>query len=206
MSDHKLFTVYDFITQDEDSLDEDDQENKEEVEPEEFDEDDEDDEDGQYEEPAEDEFPVTDYNNGSYKVGYYKIKLNTNTNSELFDTISESFYDDEEDLMSDAEESEESYNHEQIFEEVESINNCLDNMLESFDGTDNPFTVIAAISDVLDHNGLLLPDFNLDPSVDEWIFDIELEDIHDDRKCYLHLEILKEDETSYFVRAGVVPI
>jgi hypothetical protein len=139
-------------------------------------------------------------------VGYYKIKLGTNKNSELFDSISESFYDEEDLMDEDDQEQVNSDNHEEIFQEVDSINTCLDEMLESFDGSDNPYSAIAAISDVLDTNGFLLPDFDLDSSVDEWIFDIELEDIHEERNCYLHLEILKEDDSSYFTRAGIVPV
>lgn len=201
-----LFTIYDFITKD-DVLDEDDHEELESSSEEEVEDQEEPDFDSYNEEPEEEQLPITDYNNGSYTVGYYKIKLGSNKNSELFDSISESFYD-EENLMDEDDREEESFTttHEEIFEEVDSINTTLDEMLESFDGSDNPYSAIAAISDVLDRNGFLLPDFDLDSSVDEWIFDIELEDIHEERNCYLHLEILKEDDSSYFTRAGIVPV
>ena len=142
-------------------------------------------------------------------MGYYKIKLN-NTNSNLFDTISESFYDDDDDdsYMNDDTCEDTCENKDDVFADSQDINDELDELLSAQDGTIlNPYSTIEDIADILEDHGFLLHPFNLDPTVDEWVLDIELEDISDEeRQVYLHLEIMKENEDIYMIRAGIVPI
>lgn len=120
-------------------------------------------------------------------------------------TFFDEFDTSEEDLM-DYEEMQEDEEFKQIF----IINQDLENNLLPFARSINPYQAILCCREVLEKYDLILPDFNLDPSVDEWILDIELIDDCanldlDNRNWFLHLEVLKNDDQSYIVFAGVVP-
>jgi len=120
-------------------------------------------------------------------------------------TFFDEFDTSEEDLM-----DYESMQEDEEFKQIFIINQDLENNLLPFARSINPYQAILCCREVLEKYDLILPDFNLDPSVDEWILDIELIDDCanldlEDRNWFLHLEVLTNDDQSYIVFAGVVP-
>jgi len=160
---------------------------------------------------------------GNYKIGYFKVvpssSLDKETNSgekSLMTTVVESFdeFDSEfaSNFLDGMDEDEDEFEDSELmakdedFQKAEEINNTLSSTLISFDGTINPYGAIISITDILYRYGFIVPDFTLDPSVDEWIYDVQLVDENmKEIPWYLHLEILKNDDNSFYICAAVIP-
>lgn len=95
---------------------------------------------------------------------------------------------------------------EEEIREIWSLNKKLNDYLFGFDGTRNPYNPLTVIRDILREHELCLPDFELDPAVDSWIYDIHLVDFTKNipkRNWLAHLEILKDEQTGYNIRVGI---
>lgn len=174
------------------------------------------------EESTENEEPAIEQEyDGGYKIGYYKVLLsNTDVSENPAGTevtrLEESFFDDVDEsfgneFLDELENSEldiidqEEMESDEEFREAFMINQVLENTLIIYSRTINPYSAILSIGEILERYGLILPEFDLDSSVDEWIYDIQLLDDEKEREWFLHLEILQNDDDSFAVFAGVVP-
>lgn len=174
------------------------------------------------EESTENEEPAIEQEyDGGYKIGYYKVLLSNTDVSEnpagtevtrleesFFDDVDESFGNEFLDELDNSELDiidQEEMESDEEFREAFMINQVLENTLIIYSRTINPYSAILSIGEILERYGLILPEFDLDSSVDEWIYDIQLLDDEKEREWFLHLEILQNDDDSFAVFAGVVP-
>lgn len=86
-----------------------------------------------------------------------------------------------------------------------TLNKTLSDYVQVFDGTFNPYNTLIIIRDILAKEHLSLPDFDLDPSKEEWVFNIDLEDTSKEGRDWIaHLEILKNEKAGYTIRIGIL--
>ena len=93
---------------------------------------------------------------------------------------------------------------EETVKRLFNLNKTLLNYTSVFDGTFNPYNTLVTIRDILAKEHLVLPDFDLDPTKEEWVYNVQLKDSSEENRTWIaHLEILKNPQEGYTIRIGV---